>query len=275
MIAGPGARLGRQDWRREGLKERPANALHFRRACCAEASRLQACRHCCRAIAHAIFAPGHRQAAQQAREHPLARPRKLPHAAMLRAAAQQLARAAGAAGGLGAPLEAASSLRAAAPALTLTCLRSFSAAESPSSSGASEGGAGAGQGGAGGSGRPASKEWRTWVDAKLDSKLEGERRGDGRPGSADGCAAAAACRRCRRQPPACTPTVPAPTPCKPPRPACVALPPRTAALGQQPAAEEAPAAAAAAPQPAAAAAPAGQGRAKGWELEQQIYSIIA
>lgn len=92
---------------------------------------------------------------------------------MLRAAAQQLARAAGAAGGLPGTLEAATSLRGACPALTLTSLRFFSAAETPSGSGASDG-TGAGQGSAGSSGRPASKEWRTWVDAKLDSKLEGE-----------------------------------------------------------------------------------------------------
>ncbi len=93
---------------------------------------------------------------------------------MLRAAAQQLVRAVGAAGCAPSTLEAAAGLRGTGPALTLTSLRHFSASEPPSSSGASDGAVGAGQGGAGSSGRPASKEWRTWVDAKLDSKLEGE-----------------------------------------------------------------------------------------------------
>ncbi|KAI7837226.1 hypothetical protein COHA_008915 [Chlorella ohadii] len=140
---------------------------------------------------------------------------------MLRAAAQQLVRAVGAAGCAPSTLEAAAGLRGTGPALTLTSLRHFSASEPPSSSGASDGAVGAGQGGAGSSGRPASKEWRTWVDAKLDSKLE--------------------------------------------------------ALGQQAAVEEevaAPAAAADAPAAAATGLPA-EKRAKGWELEQQIYSIIA
>ena len=93
---------------------------------------------------------------------------------MLRAAAQHLARVAGAAGTLPGTLEAAPCLRGSGPALTLTSLRHFSSVEPPSGSGPSDGGSGAGQGGAGSSGRPASKEWRTWVDAKLDSKLEGE-----------------------------------------------------------------------------------------------------
>lgn len=147
---------------------------------------------------------------------------------MLRAAAQQLARAAGGAAGLAGPLEAAAGLRSTAPALTLTSLRHFSAAEPPSSSAASEGGAGAGQGGAGSSGRPASKEWRTWVDAKLDSKLEGEGRDDGLLSRADGCtgaatATAAACR----QPCAAPAGRPGLQPCKPNALHAIPFPPPT------------------------------------------------
>ncbi|KAL4436782.1 hypothetical protein ABPG75_003921 [Micractinium tetrahymenae] len=131
------------------------------------------------------------------------------------------------------PLEASSALQAACPASTLTCLRLFASAAPDSGSGGDAGTSksapAGGASGAGSSGSPrlGGKEWRSWIDTKLDSELQAIKE------------------------------------------------------------ERAPAAAATAPaaqQPAAAAAPAAPPRpvdqprtkaASGWELEQQIYSIVA
>lgn len=124
------------------------------------------------------------------------------------------------------PLEASSALQAAFPASTLTCLRLFASAAPDKGSGADAGLAASppdsGTAGAGGSGSPrlGSKEWRSWIDTKLDSKLQAI--------SEEGIPAAAA-----------------------------------APAAQQPAASPRPA-----DQPPTKAA-------KGWELEQQIYSIVA
>lgn len=205
---------------------------------------------------------------------------------MLRALGQ-LSKAAGLSASYVTQLEAATALRGAGPASTLSSLRLFSAGEAPShdaedagastSGGSSSGSGGSSSGSGGRAGRLQTKEWRSWIDTKLDSKLEGELRVDEALASGWALSPAAA-TAAGLLPVACT---------------CHSLPVAgsnflsqaytallclnaAAAIGQQ--AEEGPTAAAAAPaEPAAQAAAAAEPRAKkasGWELEQQIYSIV-
>ena len=119
---------------------------------------------------------------------------------MLRA----LARAAGLPGLPALQQEGAAALQRAAPALSGAnpgWQRAYSAADGSSSSGSAEAEA---PGSHAPAARPQTKEWRSWIDTKLDSKLEGAFGASlSRPHAADGYAA------CRRRLPPLPPLLPA------------------------------------------------------------------
>jgi hypothetical protein len=172
-------------------------------------------------------------------------------------------------------LESASALRRAAVLPTLAHWRGYSSSDAAAGSAESEldGSAAADSSGTSGA-RPArsqTKEWRSWIDTKLDSTLAGDSVSELQLAESLLLACALLCRCVAR----------------PPRWSVFCLPTHCAAsaAAQAAAAQEATnASAAAGPGAAAVAAgqpnaapppPAGGKRARGFQLEQQIYSIVA
>ena len=206
---------------------------------------------------------------------------------MLRALAQQLGRTCSSscsAAAAAAQLEGPAALRQGLPSSTLGSLRWFSSQED----GGSETPSTAAPAGPSSSSKPSrlqTKEWRSWIDTKLDSKLEGARRSRvGQGGAPLACPTPpAACLRPVLPLPACLSAhlcpfhmciQPAGAEQQKGSPEKAAAKPAAAAAAA--AARPAKSAAAGkAGKPAAAKAPPAAKKLSGFELEQQIYNIVA